>query len=580
MHRWGPLALAVLVAVVLTGLLAMQMPGSACSGLPITVASSEEKSQLLTDLASSFNASHPTVGNQCVNVRVLRRASGAAEQALVAGWNATDGPRPDAWSPAAVTWILLLNQALAGQHRAAMASVDSPSLCRSPLVIGMPRPMAQAIESRGQPIGWSELFQLASDPSGWSRYGHPEFGAFQLAKTNPLISTSGLHALIGTYFAASGRSSNLTSDVLTQPAVAGFVSGVERAVVHYGDSVSNFLLNLQAADDSNRALTFVSAIAMEEKEVWDYNQGNPTGNPATLGQHSLPQVPLVAIYPKEGTLAADHPYAILDAPWVTSDKRLAAEAFLRYLQSAPAQARFQAEGFRDQRGNAGPLIAPANGLRPELPGAYLQLPPAPVIQAVQASWSLARRRARILLLIDSSALAGCLDASRFAQSVRTGLKQLAADDQAGAWVFPGTGSAAPPYSELVPVQPLQADEATLYGAIAALKPSSGRIALYSSLQAAVNAMATNIDAARINAVLLISAGRSTDPRDAARFPTLNSVRTLAAQIPGVHVFTIAVGNNRDRANMHQIALEGKGASYDACDPASVGRALNAVISNF
>jgi len=581
MHRWGPLALAALVAAVLTGLLAMQTPGSACSGLPIMVASSEEKSQLLSDLAGSFNATHPMVGSQCVTVRVVRKASGATEQALVTGWNdSVDGPKPDVWSPAAVTWILLLDQALAGQHRSAMASVDSPSLCRSPLVIAMPRPMADAIEARGQPIGWSDLFQLATDPGGWSRYGHPEFGAFQLAKTNPLISTSGLHALIGTYFAASGRSSNLTSEVLTQPKVAGFVSGVERAVVHYGDSVSNFLLNLQAADDSNRALTFVSAIVMEEKEVWDYNQGNPTGNPATLGQHPLPKVPLVAIYPKEGTLAADHPYAILDAPWVTSDKRLAAEAFLQYLQGAQAQARFQAEGFRDKRGIPGPIIARANGLRPELPGAYLQLPPAPIIQAVQASWSLVRKRARILLLIDSSALASCLDASRFAQSVRTGLKQLAGDDQAGAWVFPGSGSGAPPYTQLVPVQPLQADEAALQGAIAALKPSSGPVALYSSLQAAVNAMATNIDPSRINAVLLISAGRSTDPGDAPRFPTLTSVTTLAGQIPGVHVFTIAVGNHRDRANLRLIALEGKGASYDACDPASVGRALNAVISNF
>ena len=265
MHRWGPLALAALVAVVLTGLLATQVPGSACSSLAITVTSSEEKSQLLNDLAGSFNATH-----QCVSVRVVRAKSGATEQALAAGWNdSMDGPKPDVWSPAAVTWILLLNQALAGQHRAAMAPVNSPSLCRSPLVIGMPRPMAQAIELSGQPIGWSDLFQLASDPSGWSRYGHPEFGAFQLAKTDPLLSTSGLHALIGTYFAASGRSSNLTSDVLNEPSVASFVSGVERTVVHYGDSVSNFLLNLQAADDGNRALTFVSAIAMEEKEVWD-----------------------------------------------------------------------------------------------------------------------------------------------------------------------------------------------------------------------------------------------------------------------------------------------------------------------
>jgi Ca-activated chloride channel homolog len=577
-HRWGPLAVATLVAVVLTGMMAMQLPHSSCSRLPITVASSEEKSQLLSDLAGSFNATHPTVGNQCVSVRVTRKASGAAEQALAAGWKneAVDGPRPDVWSPAAVTWILLLNQASA----APIAPVNTPSLFRSPLVIGMPQPMAQAIEARGQPFGWSDLFALAADPSGWSRYGHPEFGPFQLAKTNPLISTSGLHALIGTYFAASGRSSNLTTAVLSDPTVTGFVGGVERSVVHYGDSVSNFLQNLQSADDANRALSYVSAIAMEEKEVWDYNQGNPTGDPRTLDQHPLPKVPLVAIYPKEGTLAADHPYAILDAPWVTRDKRLAAQAFLQYLQSGPVQARFQAAGFRDQHGLPGPVIIAANGLRPELPGAYLQLPPAPVIQAVQASWTTLRKRARILLVIDSSALASGLDAKRLAQSVSAGLKQLAGDDQAGAWVLPGAAGSSAAYTELVSVQPLQGDAATLDADIGALQPPTRRIALYLSLQAALNAMAANLDAARINAVVLISGGRSTDPGDAGRFTTLTAVSRLASQVPGVHVFTIAVGKDPDRANLHQVALEGKGASYDASDPTSVSRALAAVISNF
>jgi Ca-activated chloride channel homolog len=583
MHRWGPLAVATLVAVMLTGLVAIQAPrSSSCRSLPITVASSEEKSQLLSDLAANFNATHPMVGNQCVTVRVVRKASGAAEQALAAGWNeAVDGPRPDAWSPAAVTWILLLDQQLTTLRRSPMAPVNSPSLCWSPLVIGMPLPMAQAIEASGQPIGWSDLLGLAGDPKGWSRYGHPEYGAFQLAKTNPLTSTSGLHALIGTYFAASGRSSNLTPAVLSGPTVVSFVTGVERAVVHYGDSVSNFLLDLQAADDANRALTYVSAIAMEEKEVWDYNQGNPTGDPAKIGQHPLPKVPLVAIYPKEGTLKADHPYAILDAPWVTPAKRSAAQEFLQYLQAAPAQARFQTAGFRDQRGIPGLVISSANGMRPELPGAYLQLPPAPVIQAVQASWSSVRKRARVLLVIDSSALASGLDARRFAQSVAAGFKQLAGDDQAGAWVLPGPGGAsALPYVDLVSVAPLRGDAATLEGDIGALKPSTGRIALYSSLQAAVTAMATNIDPSRINAVLLISAGRSTDPGDTARFATLSAVSAIAGQIPGVHVFTIAVGKNPDRANLHLVALEGKGASYDASDPTSVSRALAAVISNF
>lgn len=582
MHRWGPLAVASLVAAMLTGFLALQAHRTAaCPTVAITVASSEEKSQLFSDLAKAFNATNPVVGGQCVSVHVTRKASGAAEQALAAGWNeAVDGPRPDAWSPAAISWILLLDQELASRHRAPMAPVDSPSLMRSPLVIGMPRPMAQAIESRGQPIGWSELLQLASDPTGWSRYGHPELGAFQLAKTNPLNSTSGLHALIGTYFAASGRSSSLTTDVLADPTVVSFVKGVERAIVHYGDSVSNFLLNLQAADDEGRALTYVSAIAMEEKEVWDYNQGNPTGDPATLGRHPLPKVPLIAIYPKEGTLAADHPYAILNAPWVSTAERTAAAAFLQYLQSPLVQARFQAAGFRDQRGNPGPVINPANGMQPGLPSAYLQLPPAPVIQAVQASWRGIRKRARVLLVIDSSALTTGLDANRLAESVATGFEQLSGDDQAGAWSLPGAGGQSSPYTELVAIQPLQLDAIPLQHAIAGLHSSTSRVELYRPLETAVTAMAANIDRTKINAVVLVSAGRSTDPGDADRFSALADISGFASEIPGVHLFTIAVGKDPDRATLHLVALAGKGASYDASDPSSVGRALAAVISNF
>jgi Ca-activated chloride channel family protein len=337
---------------------------------------------------------------------------------------------------------------------------------------------------------------------------------------------------------------------------------------------------LQAADDASRALSYVSAIAMEEKEIWDYNQGNPTGDPANLGKHALPKVPLVAIYPKEGTLAADHPYAILTAPWVTAEKRRAAEKFLQYLEDGPAQARFLAAGFRNQSG-PGPVIIPANGMRPDLPGAYLRLPPASVIQAIQASWKGLRKRARVVLLIDRSALASGVDAHKLAQSVSAGIKQqLAGDDQVGLWVFPGPTGASLPYSDLVPVQPLEQDAPTLEKSIGTLQPSTSQIALYSSLGAADTAMGNSIDPARVNGVVLISPGHSTDPGDSARFPTLTAVNGIAGRVPGVHVFTIAVGKSPDRTNLHQIALEGEGASYDASDPTSISRALAALISNF
>src|SRR3989442_15916800 len=64
-------------------------------------------------------------------------------------------------------------------------------------------------------------------------------------------------------------------------------------------------------------------------------------------------MPLVAIYPKEGTLVADHPYAVLNAPWGDDQKRAAASSFLDYLRSPDAQRAFLAAGVRDGAGRAG-----------------------------------------------------------------------------------------------------------------------------------------------------------------------------------------------------------------------------------
>ena len=116
------------------------------------------------------------------------------------------------------------------------------------------------------------------------------------------------------------------------------------------------------------ACTYVSAVAIEEKSVWDYNQGNPSGDPATLGQLAPPSTPLVAVYPNEGTLVNDHPYAILDAPWV--ERRLSERSprtSSTFVQAPDQQARFQAAGFRDFRGTPGAQIVPSNGLLPDQP---------------------------------------------------------------------------------------------------------------------------------------------------------------------------------------------------------------------
>ena len=82
--------------------------------------------------------------------------------------------------------------------------------------------------------------------------------------------------------------------------------------MHYGDTTLTFLNNLYRADARGTALTYASAVAVEEKSVIDYNTGNPDGILDPGEEPRPPRVPLVAIYPKEGTLFSDSPFFVLE----------------------------------------------------------------------------------------------------------------------------------------------------------------------------------------------------------------------------------------------------------------------------
>ncbi|MCB1039243.1 MAG: extracellular solute-binding protein, partial [Acidimicrobiales bacterium] len=103
--------------------------------------------------------------------------------------------------------------------------------------------------------------------------------------------------------------------------------------------------------------------AVEEKSVIDYNAGNPDGVLEPGEVPRKPKVPLVAIYPKEGTLYSDSPLYVLDADWVTADERAGAEAFIDYVQRPAAQRKVLDYGFRPANPDVAVTdpVAKANG---------------------------------------------------------------------------------------------------------------------------------------------------------------------------------------------------------------------------
>ena len=307
----------------------------------VDMASSPEKITLMTQLAKEFNGSDQAkVGDTCVFVRPRSKASGAGAALLSSGWPDPDanGPQPVIWSPAASAWGAVVNQRLIDKGEAPITE-PSTRFMLTPLVIAMPKPMAEALGYPSKPLGFSDIIALANDPQGWAAFGHPEWGPFRLGKTNPNFSTSGLNFTIAQYYAATGKTRDLTLEDLARPDVQAFSQSVESAVVHYGDTTLTFLNNMYKADARGTALTYASAVAVEEKSVIDYNTGNPDGilDPGEVPRP--PRIPLVSIYPKEGTLFSDSPLFILNAPWVSDEQKQGGALFRDFVTKPENQSR-------------------------------------------------------------------------------------------------------------------------------------------------------------------------------------------------------------------------------------------------
>ena len=609
-HRLAPVLLAAAIAVGCTGTaddeVAEEGPdsgfdlGDAGDCTVVDMAVSSEKVQLLSELASTFNESpEARTDDGCVFVEPRNKASGAAATLLADGWQdeATEGPKPVVWSPASSAWGAIVNQRLDDAGQPPIAPPSEPFML-TPLVIAMPEPMASALGYPETPIGFSDIVRLAQDPAGWAAYGHPEWGPFRLGKTNPNFSTSGLSALIAQTYAATGTTRALSLEELARPDVVAFGEAVESGVVHYGDITMTFLNNWFRADQRGTALTYVSAVAVEEKSLIDYNLGNPDGVLDPGEEPRPPRIPLVAVYPKEGTLFSDNPYIVLDAPWVDEAEAAGAEAFRDFVQRPENQEKVLTFGFRP--GNpevaiSDPITA-SNGVDPDQPAATLEVPDPPVLVDLLDRWADQRKKARVLLVLDISGSMGDLADPRGGGPTKLDLAKEAAinalgdfneDDEVGLRVFSTDlgPSANEEFLDLVPLTRIGDVREQLETRIRDQFPTNGT-PLYAATTSAYQAMLEGYDPSRINAVVLLSDGVNDDGQigdDQQQLETLlSSLRTGSegqASRP-VRVFPIAYGTEADLATLRRIAEGTNAAVYNASDPLTINRVFTAVVSNF
>ena len=567
----------------------------------IDMAVSSEKVQLMNELASAFNESDGAeLEGGCAFVEPRNKASGAAATLLADGWQdeALEGPKPVVWSPASSAWGAVLNQRLDVKGEPAMVGDFEPFML-TPLVIAMPEPMADALGYPETPVGFTDIVRLAADPEGWAAYGHPEWGPFRLGKTNPNFSTSGLSALIAQSYAATGTNRGLTLEELARPDVVAFGEGVEAGVVHYGDITGTFLNNWFRADQRGTALTYVSAVAVEEKSLIDYNLGNPDGVLDPGEEPRPPRIPLVAVYPKEGTLFSDNPFIVLDAPWVDEEEAAGAEAFGEFVQRPENQEKVLTFGFRP--GNpevaiAEPIVS-SNGVDPDQPAATLEVPDPPVLVDLLDRWADQRKKARVLLVLDISGSMGepatgeggggptKLDLAK--DAAINALDDFNEDDEVGLRVFStGLGpNGADEFLDLIPVTRIGDIREQLETRIRDQFPTNGT-PLYTATGTAFAAMLEEYDPERINAVVLLSDGVNDDgvtgddqQQLEELLASLRSGSEGQASRP-VRVFPIAYGDLADLATLRRIAEGTNAAVYNATDPLTINKVFTAVVSNF
>ncbi|WP_431804899.1 substrate-binding domain-containing protein [Microbacterium sp. bgisy203] len=554
----------------------------------VVIATSSEKVNMLDALADAFKDSpeHEAL-DECATVRPINVSSGEAARILSAGgdWPAADERRwPTMWSPASTVWTERVAAAASPSLRG-----EPASFTHTPVVFGMPETMARALGWPDAEIGIPDLEKLCTDPDGWGSVGKSVWGSFKISKTNPNTSTTGLSAILMQSYAASGKTSDLTADDVA--ASADFSRAFEECVIHYGDTTGKVLTTLyDDTQNGSGGSGYVSAIALEETSLLNYNQGNADSHTVEPGEKLVPpKEKLVAVYPSGGSMWSDNPVTVLGASWVTDEQRTAGEAFAAFLQTKPAQEILPEYGFRplDESVPLGKLFTAEYGVDADKPAVTLPRPGVDVVSAAIDQWAQIRKPSSVLELIDIS---GSMDdpigdgrskldgAIEGAQST---LDHFRSSDEVGVWAF--TTGPANGIVELRDVTALGSDRELLGDSLNDLRYADREgTPLYDAIAAAYDEMSARAQPGRINAIVVLSDGQDTDSAislDSLLAKIGKSSREGGDDAP-VRIFPIAYGEGADTSVLARIADATGGQWFDASDPEKIDLVFASVINNF
>ena len=486
----------------------------------LTLAYTPDKAELMRTLVDRFNAQNlRTDDRQAMQVQLVELTPDAMiEEALA-------GPSFQAMSPDSSLWIDQLDRRWGQAQQAEVGAIassligESVRFAVSPVVIAAWEDTARSLGWPDQAAGWQSIQQRAAgDPD--FRWSHPS--------TNV---ASGLLATLAEFYAGAGKTRGLTEQDATAQSTLDYVAAIERTVKFYGEGEAAIMQRIQQEGRS-----FLDAFVAQEHLVVNYNRQNPRDR-------------LVALYPAEGTLWADHPLALLETGAVTDNQRQTWRALRDYVQSADAQQIVLEAGFRPadlSLSLAGSPIALANGVDPSQPQTTLQVPGPAVVDVVQNVWQYTKRKANIFLVVDTS---GSMEGEKMAAAqaaLREFMAQIKGDqERVGLVEFGST------VNNIAALDELANNRSQIDSSIDSLQ-AYGNTALLDGVRTAYVRLQQINDPERINAIVVMTDGRENNSYTTLRELQREIQRGNSQGVPVV-IFAIAFGDDADYDVLRAIA---------------------------
>ncbi len=500
----------------------------------LTFTYGSEKKEWLEAVTQKFNqANYKLASGEKIQVETIPMGSGELVEEILTGQR-----QAQLISPASELFIKLANAQ--SQLKTGKDLVSrTQNLVLSPVVIAMWQPMAEAIGWGKKPIGWADIISLANNPQGWAAYRFPQWGSFKFGQTHPEYSNSGLIALLAQVYAGANRLGGLTIEQVNQPPVAQYVANIQKSIVHYGRSTGFFADKMM-----DNGPTYLSAAVLYENAVIDsYKRQNLA-------------FPIVAIYPKEGTIWSDHPVGIVEREWVTEAQRQAAEIYIHYLLDKPQQQQALNFGFRPSDVSI-PLSAPfdiAHGVNPQEPKTTLEIPNANVLDAVFKLWHRYKKPAHVVMVIDTSG--SMSEENRIVNARKSAvafLDMMGEQDTLSLMTF---NNQLTWITKNANVGEQREYIRTQLNALIA----QGGTALYDATQAAYQELIEHPHPDKISAVVVLSDGADTNSRYVGFSQLIKNINFDSESRP-VRIFTIGYGKGADMHILSDIANTSQAKSY-------------------